>query len=173
MKKIAIIGSGGAGKSTLARQLSILLDIPVYHMDAFFWKPGWQSIGREELITETTKILEENDSWIIDGNYGATMDIRLEQADTIIFLHYKTITCLYGITKRRIQYHNKTRPDMGKDCPEKLDWEFFQWVRQFNKKKVPSIYERLSKLKNKDILVFRNRKQVKKYLTGLTLPIDS
>lgn len=173
MKKIAIIGSGGAGKSTLARQLSILLDIPVYHMDAFFWKPGWQSIGREELITETTKILEENDSWIIDGNYGATMDVRLEQADTIIFLHYKTITCLYGITKRRIQYHNKTRPDMGKDCPEKLDWEFFQWVRQFNKKKVPSIYERLSKLKNKDILVFRNRKQVKKYLTGLTLPIDS
>lgn len=173
MKKIAIIGSGGAGKSTLARQLSILLDIPVYHMDAIFWKPGWQSIGREELITETTKILEENDSWIIDGNYGATMDVRLEQADTIIFLHYKTITCLYGITKRRIQYHNKTRPDMGKDCPEKLDWEFFQWVRQFNKKKVPSIYERLSKLKNKDILVFRNRKQVKKYLTGLTLPIDS
>jgi len=173
MKKIAIIGSGGAGKSTLARQLSILLDIPVYHMDAIFWKPGWQSIGREELMTETTKVLKENDSWIIDGNYGATMDLRLKQADTIIFLHYKTITCLYGIAKRRIQYHNKTRPDMGKDCPEKLDWEFIQWVRQFNKKKVPSIYERLSKLKNKDILVFRNRKQLKKYLTRLTLPIDS
>ena len=122
MKKIAIIGSGGAGKSTLAQQLGQLLHIPVHHMDATFWKPGWQNIGREQLIKETAKILDENESWIIDGNYSATMDIRLEQADTVIFLHFKTVTCLYGITKRRIQYHNKTRPDMGIDCPEKLDW---------------------------------------------------
>ncbi|MFA1819865.1 DNA topology modulation protein [Virgibacillus oceani] len=169
MKKIAIIGSGGAGKSTLAQQLGKLLHIPVYHMDAIFWKPGWQSIGREELIKETTKILDENNSWIIDGNYGATMDIRLEQADTVIFLHFKTVTCLYGITKRRIQYHNKTRPDMGKDCPEKLDWEFFQWVRQFNQKKVPVIYDRLSNLENKRILIFKNRKEVRKYLVKLHL----
>jgi adenylate kinase family enzyme len=169
MKRIAIIGSGGAGKSTLARQLSALVDIPVYHLDAIHWQPGWQSIGRDELIKKTTNILKENDSWIIDGNYGATMNIRLEQADTIIFLHFKTITCLYGITKRRIQFHKKTRPDMGKDCPEKLDWEFFNWVRQFNKKKVPAIYEQLSKQENKDIHILKNRKEVKKYLSNLDL----
>ncbi|GAB3798694.1 DNA topology modulation protein [Virgibacillus kimchii] len=169
MKKIAIIGSSGAGKSTLARQLSTLLNIPAYHLDAVFWKPGWKNISREELINETTKILEKNDSWIIDGNYGETMDLRLQQADTIIFLNYKTITCLYGIIKRRIQYHKQTRPDMGKDCPEKLDWEFFQYVKQFNRKKVPLIYERLSKLENKNILIFKRRKELNNYLTKLNL----
>jgi len=167
MKKIAIIGNPGAGKSTLARQLSVLSGIPVFHLDAIFWKPGWQSISREELIRKTTQILEEQNSWIIDGNYGATMNVRLQQADTIIFLHYKTTTCLYSIIKRRIQYHKQTRPDMGKDCPEKLDWEFFQYVKKFNRKKVPILYEKLSKLENKHILIFKTRKDLKKYLIKL------
>ncbi|WP_100011340.1 DNA topology modulation protein [Lentibacillus sediminis] len=163
MKKVAIIGSGGAGKSTLAQQLGDLTGIPVYHLDAIHWQPGWVPIGREGLIKEIEKILR-CDSWIIDGNYGATMDIRLAQADTIIFLHYKTIRCLYGITKRRIQYRNQTRPDMGKDCPEKLDWKFFNWVRRYNKEKAPAIYERLYDLEDKEIHIFHTPKETRNFL---------
>ncbi|WP_369974648.1 hypothetical protein [Paraliobacillus sp. X-1268] len=49
MRKIMIIGSGGSGKSTLAKTLGEILDIPVYHLDAYFWKPGWNPIERSEL----------------------------------------------------------------------------------------------------------------------------
>ncbi|NBJ69081.1 MULTISPECIES: hypothetical protein [Clostridia] len=55
MKKIVIIGSPGSRKSTLARKLSDLLGIPVYHMDTIFWQPGWVPIKREKLIKERTK----------------------------------------------------------------------------------------------------------------------
>ncbi|OZU87858.1 AAA family ATPase [Virgibacillus indicus] len=166
MKKVVIIGGSGAGKSTLAQTLGKKLELPIYHLDAIHWQPGWVPLSREQFIKETEKVLER-DTWIIDGNYGSTMEQRLQQADTVIFLHYSTIRCLYGITKRRIAYRNKTRPDMGKDCPEKLDWEFFQWVLKFNRTKTPAIYERLSTLRDTDIHIFKNRKELQKYIQTL------
>lgn len=166
MRKIAVIGGSGAGKSTLAQQLGSILNISVYHLDAIFWKPGWNPIERSELIEEQGIILQK-DSWIIDGNYSSTMDMRLLEADTIIFLHYKTIRCLYGVTKRRIQYHKKTRPDMGEGCKEKLDLEFLNWVYQFNRKKAPSIYQKLDQLHDKQIHIFKNPKETKQFLKGL------
>ncbi|WP_099157410.1 DNA topology modulation protein [Virgibacillus ndiopensis] len=166
MRKILIIGGSGAGKSTLARQLGDILHIPVYHLDSIFWKPGWQSIERDDLISEQRKIVQNN-TWIIDGNYSTTIDIRLNEADTVIFLHYKTIRCLYGVVKRRIQYHGKTRPDMGQDCPEKLDFEFLQWVYQFNKKKTSNIYKKLNQLHNITTHIFTNPKQTRDFLTNL------
>ena len=41
MQRIIIIGCGGAGKSTLARKLGEVLDLPVVHLDQLFWKPNW------------------------------------------------------------------------------------------------------------------------------------
>ena len=46
MKRIMIIGCGGAGKSTLARQLGEKLNLPVVHLDKLFWLPGWEHISR-------------------------------------------------------------------------------------------------------------------------------
>ncbi|WP_249870585.1 DNA topology modulation protein [Oceanobacillus saliphilus] len=166
MKKIAVIGCGGSGKSTLARKLGTILHLPVYHLDAIYWQPGWVPQDKAIFRKQQQKILE-NDTWIIDGNYSGTMDERLAQADTVIFLHYKTIRCLYGITKRRLQYRRKTRPDMGKDCPERLNWEFFLWVKNFNKTKAPAIYSRLSHYKTKKILIFKSPKELQNYLTEL------
>lgn len=158
-----IIGCGGAGKSTLAQQLGKKLGIKVYHLDSLFWKPGWVPTEREEFIQMQKEMMDE-DEWIIDGNYGGTMDIRLEQADTIIFLHYSTIRCLYGIVKRRLQYHGKTRPDMGEGCPERLDWEFVKWVAGYNRKKAPLVLEKLRKFCDKEILIFPCPSSVKTFL---------
>lgn len=166
MKKIAIIGCGGAGKSTLSKKLGNILQIPVFHLDAIFWKPHWTPIKCEELIYKQEQIFSQA-SWIIDGNYGSTMDKRLKAADTVIFLHYRTIHCLYGITKRRIQYHGKTRPDMGQDCPEKLDWEFFKWVWRYNKTKAPAIHQQLENLDHTTILIFKSPKETRKFVTTL------
>ncbi|MBS3680609.1 DNA topology modulation protein [Ornithinibacillus massiliensis] len=163
MKKITIIGNPGAGKSTLARQLGDKLNIPVYHMDSLYWKPNWQPSEDTELIQKHDEILKQ-DSWIIDGNYSATLPKRFADADTIIFLNYPTLRTLYGITKRRIQYRNRTRPDMAEGCHERLNLDFIRWTKDYNKNKAPKMYKRLANLTNKDIHIFKNRKQLTDWL---------
>lgn len=103
LKRIAIIGCGGAGKSTLSRELGKSLDLPVVHLDRVFWKPGWERISREAFIAEQLEIMAQP-RWILDGNYGSTMDLRLQAADTIVFLDLPTHVCLWGAVKRYLQY---------------------------------------------------------------------
>lgn len=112
MKKIILIGSGGSGKSTLARQLGNKLNIKVHHLDTLFWKPNWEGVPKEEQRTVQNELVK-GEKWIIDGNYGGTMDIRINAADTIIFLDIHRTICVYRAFKRIVQYRNKTRPDMG------------------------------------------------------------
>ncbi|WP_409294774.1 DNA topology modulation protein [Peribacillus sp. SCS-26] len=163
MKKIMIIGCGGAGKSTFARKLGDALGISVHHLDSLFWKKGWVPTEREEWKAALSDVMSEN-SWIMDGNYGSTMDIRLKEADTIIFLDYSTLTCLYGAVSRRIKYHGRTRPDMGEGCPEKLDAEFLKWIALYRRDKAPVIRQTLSQLKGKKVFIFENRKQTHHFL---------
>lgn len=166
MWKIIIIGAGGAGKSTLAKEIGRRLGINVYHLDSLFWKPNWTPTPRKEWIEITQELLKK-ENWVIDGNFGSTLDMRMEAADTIIFLDYSTVRCLYGVIKRRIQYHGKTRPDMGEECPEKIDFEFLKWIAEYRKKKSSQIIEKLSKLKNKEVLHFRTPKELNKFISRI------
>ena len=106
-------------------------------------------------------------AWIIDGNYSGTMDIRLKEADTIIFLDYSRWMNIYGIVKRRIVYRKCSRPDMTEGCKEKLDWEFVKWVWNFEKEKAPLLREKLKKMEEKRVYHFRSRKELKAWLAGL------
>lgn len=164
MKKIAIIGSGGAGKSTLARQLNKKTGIEVYHLDAIYWKPNWFLTPRDKQI-EIQKKLVEKESWIIDGNYGATLDLRLNAADTIIFLDIHRIICLYRAFKRVLKYWNKTRPDMGEDCDERFDLEFFKWIWRFPKTRKPAILRKLEDLpQERSVIILSSLKEVKAFI---------
>lgn len=164
MKKIAIIGSGGAGKSTFARQLGQKLVIEVYHLDAMLWKPNWELTSREEQ-KEIQQDLVGKDSWIIDGNYGGTLDIRLNAADTVIFLDIHRVICLYRAIKRTFQYRNRTRPDMAEGCEERIDLEFLKWIWQFPKAKRPSLINRLEDLSTeKNIIILSSLKEIKAFI---------
>lgn len=164
MKKIAIIGSGGAGKSTLARQLSKTLAIEVYHLDALFWQPNWVLSSRERQREIQTDLVKK-ESWIIDGNYGSTFDIRLSAADTIVFLDIHRVICLYRAFKRMIQYRNRTRPDMGEGCEERFDLEFFKWIWDFPKKRRPALIKTLEDLSaEKNVIVLSSLKEIKDFI---------
>lgn len=164
MKKIALIGSGGSGKSTLARQLGEKLKIQVYHLDAFFWKPNWVSIPRDELIKIQTDLVKKGE-WIIDGNYGSTIDIRLNAADTIIFLDIKRTICVYRAFKRMLQYRNKTRPDMGNGNKERFDLDFLKRVWDYPKTERPNILKRLKQLsEDKQVIILKSPKEVRQFL---------
>ena len=167
MKKIAIIGSGGSGKSTLARRLGEFLKIEVFHLDALFWKPGWVGTSKDEQKLVQSELVE-HESWIFDGNYGGTMEIRLNNADTIIFLDMPRTICAYRVIKRRLQYRNKTRPDMGEGCEEKLDLEFLKWVWEYPKTKKPVIMKKLESLSiEKEIIILTNPSEVEQFLNRI------
>ncbi|QXE02262.1 DNA topology modulation protein [Terribacillus sp. DMT04] len=164
MNRIAIVGSSGSGKSVLARRLGEMLQVEVWHLDALLWKPDWVLTPREEQ-KQIQQELVSRDSWIIDGDYNSTLDIRLEAADTIIFLDMPRMICLYRVLKRRLMYHNRSRPDMQKGCKEKLDLALFRRVWQYRTSKRPVVLEKLELLaKDKRVILLNNSKEVKKYV---------
>ncbi|MFJ8455565.1 DNA topology modulation protein [Bacillus paramycoides] len=164
MKKIILIGSGGSGKSTLAKQLGNKLNINVHHLDALFWKPNWVGVPRDEQRTVQNDLIKE-EKWIIDGNYGGTMDIRINAADTIIFLDIHRTICVYRAFKRIVQYQNKTRPDMGAGCEERFDLQFFKWIWEYPKMKRPAILKRLNQLsQDKEVIILKSPNEVQRFL---------
>ena len=92
MQRVLIIGPCGAGKSTLAAELGRILDLPVFHMDQLNWRPGWVESSKDEIRARLATITAE-DRWLIDGNYGGTLDARLARADTVVYLDFPIRLC--------------------------------------------------------------------------------
>ena len=167
MERIIIMGCGGAGKSTLARQLGQKLGLPVVHLDKLFWKPSWISLTQEEFdIVHREAIAQEK--WIMDGNFNRTLPERVERCDAIIYLDFSRVACLMGVAKRVLTTYGKVRPDMGEGCPERIDWDFLKWVWNFNKNKRESNYRLLNEAKGKETIVLKNRRAVKKFLEQIS-----
>jgi adenylate kinase family enzyme len=141
-KKILIVGCSGTGKSTLSRQLGLLLEIPVVHLDRMFWRPGWQNISRQQL-RELMIPAMERPSWIIDGNFQSTLELRMQYADTVIFLDYPRRVFMTSVLKRIWQTYGTSRADLRPGCPEKLDWEFLRWVWNFQRDEMPELRKHL------------------------------
>lgn len=166
MERILIIGCGGAGKSTLARQLGEKLGVPVVHLDKLFWKPGWVERSDEEFDAILAQELEKP-RWIMDGNFNRTMPQRMEKCDTIIYLDFGRFACLRGVLKRVLTTYGKVRSDMGEGCPERFDLEFLKWVWNFNKNKRQNYYRLLNEAEGIETIALKNRRQVKKFLKSL------
>lgn len=167
MQRIMVIGCGGAGKSTFSKNLGAILGFEVIHLDQHYWKPNWVESSSEEWKKKVEQ-LSGKPSWIIDGNYGGTMDLRLARADTIIFLDYSTIKCLWRITKRILRYWGRSRPDMSEGCNERFDWIFYHYVATYNKTRRPGLLKKLDQFKNeKQVLILRNDRETSNFLEKL------
>ena len=166
MERIMIIGCGGSGKSTLARQLGEKLNLPVIHLDKLFWTPGWVSIPKEEF----NRVHEEaisREKWILDGNFDRTIPTRLQRCDTVVYLDFSRFACLMGVLKRVLTTFGKVRPDMGEGCPERIDLDFLKWVWNFNKNKRERNYRLLKEAEGVQVIILKNRRAVKKFLSEL------
>ncbi len=163
MERIMIIGCCGSGKTTLARKLGAILDLPVVHLDRLYWTGNWQTVSDEEFDSVLKKELEKP-RWIIDGNYNRTMMLRLSYCDTIIYLDYGRFTCMMGVIKRVIKGYGKTRPDMGGNCPERFDLDFLKFVWNFNKSHRERYYKLLHEEKERKIIILKNRRECAKFI---------
>ena len=166
MQRVLVIGSGGSGKSTVAAQLGELLKLEVHHLDKFYWRAGWVEAAPEEWIKTVTELIN-TESWIIDGNYSGTLELRLRKCDTIVFLDMPRVLCLWRIMKRFFLYRDGTRPDMAEGCRENLNFEFVSWVWNYPRRSRPKIVKRLqAHAAEKQIIWLRSRKEVKRFLAS-------
>ena len=158
MKRIMIIGCPGSGKSTFARALAAKKGLPLYYLDMMYWNPDRTTKPKEEFraaLRETVSLPE----WIIDGNYGSTLEIRMEVCDTVIFLDYPVEVCIAGVEERR----GKPRPDMPWVEVEP-DLEFIEFIKKYNEESRPKVIELLEKYKEKNIIIFKSRAEADEYL---------
>lgn len=138
MKKVLVIGSGGAGKSTFAHRLGAALNVEVVHLDKLYWQPGWVEPPKPEWRATVEELLKR-DAWIMDGNYSGTLDIRFAACDTIIFLDMPRMLCLWRVLKRFVMYRHQRRPDMADGCREKLNPEFVLWIWNYPRRTRPKV----------------------------------
>lgn len=154
----------------MARRLGEALNLPVYHLDALFWRPGWVESSRDELRRKQEQICAQ-DAWVIDGNYGATMDVRLAAADTVIFLDLPRTVCVFRAIKRTLLFHGKNRPDMAPGCPERFSREYFKflkWIWGYSVHSRPGLLAKLEALRGrKEIVALRTPREVSAFLAGL------
>ncbi|WP_088009186.1 topology modulation protein [Indiicoccus explosivorum] len=128
MNKVMVVGvSAGAGKSTFARRLGEKTGLPVHHLDAYFWNPGWRESTVEEFTEKTAGLVERN-RWIIEGNYSTTYELRAAEADTLIYIELPLRVCLYRVLNRWRKNKGRTRIDLAPDCEDKMEWAFLSFI---------------------------------------------
>jgi len=126
-KRILVIGSGGSGKTTFARRLAQRTNLPLIHLDALYWRPGWDPTPDEEWRAKVAELVN-TPAWIMDGNYGGTLNIRLAACDAVVFLDISRFVCLWRVVKRQLQHGGQSRAQLQARWPERLTWEFLKWI---------------------------------------------
>jgi adenylate kinase family enzyme len=165
MERLLIIGSPGAGKSTLAAEVARLTGLPLIHLDRLHWKPGWVESGKEEFDAKVSAAIA-GPRWVIEGNYGRTLPLRLTRADTVVDLDLPRWQCVLGIVRRAVAHRGRTRGDMAPGCPEQLNWEFVLYTFRFPGGGRRRIEQALRGFTGRRIRL-RSRGEVRRFLAGL------
>jgi adenylate kinase family enzyme len=164
MKRIVVIGPGGAGKSVFAQALGKHTQLPAIHLDSLFWKPNWQKSTPTEWQATLEKISQDPE-WIIEGNYKRTIDTLYEASDTIIFLDYPRWLCMWQAIRRRFEYHGKLRKDLGNN-QERLHWLYIWRIINYPRR---DVLKRIELLHKQDTLtILRSPRHAAAYLANLT-----
>lgn len=159
-QKIIVIGCPGSGKSTFARKLRDITNLPLYYLDMIKHRPDRTEISSEEFDKKLNDILNR-EQWIIDGNYQRTIETRLKECDTVFLFDLPTEVCLEG-AESRIGTKREDLPWV--ETEKDLKAGFRQWIEEFSAQALPAIYRLLEKYHDKQMIVFKSRKEADLYL---------
>jgi adenylate kinase family enzyme len=167
MKRILVIGSSGAGKSTFARRLGEKTGLKVIHLDRLYWKPNWvETADKNDWKAVVQKALA-GDAWIIDGNYSGTLEMRAEKCDTVIFLDLPPALCVYRILKRLAFHRPGARPDMADGCDERFDREFIKLTWNYPTRSKPKVEALLKRFeREKKIIRLKSKRDIENFLAN-------
>jgi adenylate kinase family enzyme len=171
MKRIIIVGCSCSGKTTLAGNISEILDIPHFELDVLHWGPNWTT--RKEFEEDVAKAVK-NPSWVFDGNYRKARNIIWDNADTIIWVNYSFPLVFWRALKRTLPrvFLKKTTYAGNR---ETIQTTFFSsdsilwWVIKTHNKRLKEYSKLLleNQFPNIKIIEFRHPKQAEKFLSNL------
>ena len=175
MKKINVIGTTGSGKSTFSKALANRIDCPYIQMDQLFWKPNWVEPSDDEFIPKV-KSAVSGASWVLDGNYSRTNDIKWENADTIIWVDFSYFRTLFQLFKRTVMRivsrqelweNTGNKESLGKSFMSKKS--IFVWFFK-NYKNNKSRYSELMnspRVKHVQFIRLRSPKEVEQFIDAI------
>lgn len=163
MKKVAVIGCGGSGKSYVARELGTLLNAPVTHLDAVFYDRDWNELPKEEFEARQRDLVAEP-SWVIDGNYNSTLPVRLQACDTVVFLDLPTATCLWGAVWRQLRRGAGQHRETGEF--NRIHRGVIRYIRIYRTKMRPKVLRKIQEhAQHAEVVTLTSRRQVRRWLT--------
>jgi adenylate kinase family enzyme len=130
LRRIAILGGGGAGKSTLARRLGAALDLPVIHLDRLVFGPGWVRRSVDALRADLIEAIEPG-SWIVEGSYAEASEITLPAADLVLWLDQPVWLRLFRCWRKTVDHRGRARADRPDDSEERFTWRYARMVLSF------------------------------------------
>lgn len=165
-QRIIILGSIGSGKTALAKRINNRQRIPVYHLDKEYWQPNWSRPDEKDWQKKLVNLASQ-DTWVMDGNYIETLEIRLSKADLVIMLDIEQKVCIRGLFFRTLKGLFIKRNDLGKGCKDTFNKgysDLVEWAKQFKEKYYPALLEKCYRYPNIDIKIFKTRKEAKKFV---------
>ncbi|MEV5862171.1 topology modulation protein [Streptomyces sp. NPDC052071] len=161
MRKVAIVGCGGSGKSHVARELGRILDAPVTHLDAAFYDEEWNALPTDK-FTDVQRELVSQPRWVIDGNCNSTLQVRLEACDTVVLMDVSTVAALYGIFSRQLRHGAGHK---GNGVHNRIHWGVIKYVATYRRKMRPRVMAKIEEFgAGADVVLLANRRQTLRWL---------
>ena len=163
------MGCGGSGKSHLACSLGTRLGITPVHLDAQYYDQDWKPLDQETFASLQRDLVTEP-RWIIDGNYASTLPIRLQAADTVIFLDLPGWTCLLGILQRQVRHGGGQHQANGEY--NRITRDFVRYIIGYRKTMAPRVRSLIAEhAGDAQVVILRSRRAASRYLA--TVPATS
>jgi adenylate kinase family enzyme len=162
------VGCGGAGKSLFSVEMGRRLGLPVVHLDAHFWRPGWVPTPDAEWEAVHSRLVAA-DAWVMDGSYHRTLRSRAARADAVVFLDPPRWECFRGALARWIRLRGTVRPDTAPGCPERLDPGFLRWIGGYRRRTRPEVLAILEEFEagGGAVAILPGRREGERFLAGL------
>ncbi|MBA3244640.1 MAG: topology modulation protein [Actinobacteria bacterium] len=153
MRRVAVLGCSGSGKTVLANRLGETLGLPIVHGD--FHRKDWEEIQPAVIALE---------EWVIDAMRLDSLDERLARADTAVFLDLSSWECFLGVLRRRRRYRGRLHADGVADF---VNLELLFWLLRFRRRHRPRVLELLERhAGSTEIVVLRSRAEATAFATS-------